>query len=111
VGGDQDPGFFTTISSNGTANPIIWAIGRPDRTKTAPVHLLAFNPDAGKSKNIITQLFKAIAGAWPNGPNANLVPVVANGQVFVASNKQLQIFGLLGGKAKKKYEKRTRIPM
>jgi hypothetical protein len=28
------------------------------------------------------------------------VPVVANGQVFVASNKQLQIFGLLGGKVK-----------
>jgi hypothetical protein len=36
------------------------------------------------------------AGNWPNlTGNANLVPVVANGQVFVASNKQLQIFGLL----------------
>ena len=30
------------------------------------------------------------------GGNENLVPVVANGQVFVASNKQLQIFGLTG---------------
>src|SRR5208282_3125780 len=43
------------------------------------------------------QLFKATAGIWPNlGGNANLVPVVANGQVFVASNQQLQIFGLTG---------------
>ena len=25
----QDPGFFTTISSNGNANPIIWALSRP----------------------------------------------------------------------------------
>ena len=31
-------------------------------------------------------LFKGTAGAWPNRTaNANLVPVVANGQVFVAS--------------------------
>jgi len=45
------------------------------------------------------------SGTWPNlSGNANLVPVVANGQVFVASYKQLQIFGLLpaSGKTKKK---------
>jgi hypothetical protein len=42
-------------------------------------------------------LFKGAAGTWPNlTGNANLVPVVANGQVLVASNKQLQIFGLRG---------------
>jgi hypothetical protein len=28
------------------------------------------------------------------GGNSNQVPVVANGKVYVASNKQLQIFGL-----------------
>jgi hypothetical protein len=28
------------------------------------------------------------------GGDSNQVPVVANGQVFVASNKQLRIFGL-----------------
>jgi hypothetical protein len=43
----------------------------------------------------MTQLFKGGADSWPNtGGNSNLVPVVANGQVYVASNKQLQIFGL-----------------
>ena len=30
------------------------------------------------------------------GGNANIVPVVANGRVYVASNKQLTIFGLGG---------------
>jgi hypothetical protein len=70
------------------------------RSKVAPLSLYAFNPDAGKKKQTIKQLFKAKAGAWPNlGGNANLVPVVANGQVFVASNKQLQIFGWGGTNA------------
>ncbi len=100
IGGEQDPGFFTTISSNGNASPIIWAVARPTNTKKAPISLVAFNPDAGKKQQTIRRLFTAKAGAWPNlGGNANLVPVVANGEVFVASNKQLQIFGLLGGKA------------
>jgi hypothetical protein len=103
IGGQQDPGFFTTISSNGTANPIIWALNRPLATAKAPLDLFVFNPDGGKNKNIIKQLFRGRAGFWPNlGGNSNLVPVVANGQVFVASNKVLQIFGLTGNQAKKK---------
>jgi hypothetical protein len=103
IGGQQDPGFFTTISSNGTANPIIWARARPINTGKATLSLYAFNPDGGKKKITVKQIFRMRAGAWPNlGGNANLVPVVANGQVFVASNKQLQIFGLIGPKASKK---------
>jgi hypothetical protein len=94
--GLQDPGFFTSISSNGTANPIIWALSRPTSNKNgAPISLYAFNPESGGSS--MKQLFQATAGAWPNtSGNANLVPVVANGLVFVASNQQLQIFGLTG---------------
>jgi hypothetical protein len=103
VAGSQDPGFFTTISSSGTASPIIWALSRPVNSGKAPLDLFAFNPDGGKTKNTIKQLFKAKAGFWPNlGGNSNLVPVVANGQVFVASNKVLEIFGLIGAKAAKK---------
>lgn len=46
-------------------------------------------------------LFQATAGSWVNlVNNANLVPVVANGEVFVASYQQLQIFGLLPPKNK-----------
>jgi hypothetical protein len=92
--GVQDPGFFTSISSNGTAGPIIWALSRPATNNNgAPISLYAFNPESGGST--MTQLFQATAGSWPNtGGNANLVPVVANGLVFVASNQQLQIFGL-----------------
>jgi hypothetical protein len=97
--GWQGGGFFTSISSNGNADPIIWAISRPPNTKAAPVYLYAFNPDTGKEGTTIEELTKLEAGAWPNlGGNSNLVPVVANGLVFVASNKQLKIFGLTAEK-------------
>jgi hypothetical protein len=100
-GSAQDPGFFTAISSNGSNTPIIWAISRPPNRAHAPVQLFALNPNG--SDGIARLLFKGTAGNWPYlGGNANLVPVVANGQVFVASYRQLRIFGLTGGKAQKK---------
>jgi hypothetical protein len=98
--GVQDPGFFTTISSNGTSNAIIWVVSRPINTQPATLRLYAFNPDSGST---MKQLFRGAAGLWPNlGGNSNLVPVVANGHVFVASNMQLKVFGLIGTPAKKK---------
>jgi hypothetical protein len=98
----QDPGFFTSVSSNGKASPIIWAVSRPTTNNNgAPISLFAFYPDSGGST--MKKLFEAPAGNWPNTTgNANLVPVVANGMVFVASNQQLQVFGLTGGKTKTK---------
>jgi len=93
IGGGQSGGFFTTISSSGTASPIIWALSRPFSAADPAINLFAFDPESGGGT--MTQIFKGKAGAWPNvGGNANLVPVVANGQVFVASYKQLQVFGL-----------------
>ena len=95
IGGGQDPGFFTSISSNGSTNPIIWALSRPSGSGNN-ISLFAFDPETGGST--LKQLFQASAGTWPYlGGNANLVPVVANGQVFVASYKQLSIFGLTNG--------------
>jgi hypothetical protein len=93
IGGGQDPGFFTSISSNGADNAIIWALSRPGSGSNPAIYLYAFNPDSGSN---METLFRAQAGEWPNfGGNSNLVPVVANGEVFVASHKQLQIFGLI----------------
>lgn len=95
----QDPGFFTSVSSNGTIpnTAIIWAVGRaacdPPSCATFHVTLFAFNATA--SAGSLPQLWAGVAGSWPNtGGNANIVPTVANGRVYVASNKQLQIFGL-----------------
>ena len=101
----QDPGFFTSVSSNGNAHPIIWAISRPTTTNSgAPIRLFAFSPESGNPMNT---LFETTAGNWPNTRgNANLVPVVANGLVFVASYQQLQIFGLTGRQSKTNTERK-----
>ncbi len=101
AGGIQDPGFFTSISSNGTASPIIWALSRPTGASGNPIYLFAFNPEV-PAGGTMGSLFRQQAGSWPNtGGNSNLVPVVANGEVFVASYAQLQIFGLKHGGKKK----------
>lgn len=100
IPGGQDPGFFTAVSSNGR-NPgaIIWAVARPQYVP-GDITLYAFTAEPTSGGQLNT-LFQAPAGTWTSGGgNANLVPVVANGQVFVASYAQLDIFGLLGSNAK-----------
>ena len=87
TGGDL--GFFTSVSSFGSANPIIWAVSHPDSQSV--VSLYAFN--ATSSGGTLATLFQAPAGTWPYGGNANIVPVVANGKIYVASYKKLMIFG------------------
>jgi len=97
----QNGGFFTSVSSNGNASPIIWALSRPVSQSPPSMVLYAFNPDAGGK--MMTTLFHGVAGLWPNqGGNSNLIPMIANGKVYVASNKQLRIFGLKAASTNKK---------
>jgi len=86
----QDGGNFTTISSNGTLadTAIIWTVRRPVDPNTHDVTLYAF--DAATGTTLLTQT----AGTWPQPGNANIVPVPVNGKVYVASYKQLAIFGI-----------------
>ena len=96
VTGAQTMGFFTSVSPNGqvAGTAVIWAVARPAKTGTPAVTLLAYNPSGGAT------LFSASAGPWPNPGNANLVAVVANGFVYVASYKQLAIFGMASAAAR-----------
>lgn len=85
----QDPGFFTTISSNGTQadTAVIWAVARPAGVN-APLALYAFGTKAN------APLFSEQFGSWPSpNANANIVPVVANGRVYAAAGNSLTIFG------------------
>jgi len=90
----QDGGFFTSISSNAnvTNTAIVWAVSRTSGLDNH-VTLYAFDPS-----NNLALLWSQLAGYWPNvGGNSNLVPSIVNGKVYVASNRQLSIFGLTGG--------------
>jgi hypothetical protein len=90
IANGEDGGFFTTVSSNGTASGtgVIWGVGRPIDQNHTTIDLYAFNADTGDL------LFDGIAGDWPHlGANCNTVPVVANGLAYVVSNQMLTIFG------------------
>jgi hypothetical protein len=92
----QSHGFFTSISSSGSNDAIIWAVSHPLSTTNTGVTLYAINaqPSAGK----LPILFNAVAGSWTHlTGDANIVPVVADGHVYVASDRGLSIFGLLNG--------------
>jgi outer membrane protein assembly factor BamB len=83
-------GFFTSVSSNGQVaeSAVVWAVQRPTK-KPPELTLWAFDGKDG------TKLAALPAGAWPHiGGAANTVPIVSNGQVYVASYKELKIFGL-----------------
>jgi hypothetical protein len=90
----HDGGFFTTVSSFGAEGAVIWALSENDKSSNDAIYLYAFSEKIDASGHL-TLLKRLQAGSWglPTG-NPNLVPVVANGRVFVASNRQLAIFGL-----------------
>ena len=81
-------------------------VGRPTGASKNPtaVTLYAFDARPSGSPSTFKQLFSATAGSWPNtGGDANLVPVVFDGKVYVASayldasgntRGQLNIFGI-----------------
>ena len=95
----QDPGFFTTVSCNGsgafgncTNTPIIWAVSRPLTTSSNGVDLYAFSGVAVNGKYDPLLFGPTKVGSWPSiGANANIVPTVANGLVYVAAWRSLTI--------------------
>ncbi len=109
---DQDPGFFTTISSNGTTadTAVIWAATRPSASNadSLGVYLQAIDPANGSAV-----IFAADAGDWPfaGNANANVVPVTANGHVFVATYQNLSIYGLAPVAAHKVFQRVKAPPM
>ena len=93
----QDHGFFTTVSclaphafGNCANTPIIWAVSRPT-SSTSGVALSAYSGLA--TSGSYQRLFGPVnVGPWPNiGGNANIVPTVSNGRVYVASWETLAI--------------------
>ena len=121
VASAQDPGFFTTVSCNGpgsfgtcTNMPIIWAVSHPVASCTSSPTACGVNLYAFQALKVLSTdpSYKPLlppinvngttcnclrVGLWPNiGGNANIVPTVSNGKVYVASNKNLTILAVGG---------------
>jgi hypothetical protein len=93
----DDGGVIPVVSSNGTTDgtAIVWFVEKPatssDHNPGTPVTLKAY-----AASNLNQALIAMPAGTWVHArnSNANVVPTISNGRVYVASNQQLQIFGL-----------------
>jgi outer membrane protein assembly factor BamB len=91
------PGASPAVSSFGTSNGIVWAVntnrnGTPNGGASAPARLFAYDATT------LTQLFSspAVAGAGAAGNAVKfVVPTVANGKVYVGTQAELSVFGLL----------------
>jgi hypothetical protein len=93
------PGATLAISANGSSNGILWAVQRFGIDQTGAGTVAPGILHAYDANNLATELYNSnqaaggrdgmdFAAKWA-------APLIANGKVFVASNSQLAIYGLL----------------
>jgi hypothetical protein len=84
------PGSTPSVSANGNANGIIWTI-----QNAQPAVLVAYD-----AENLSSELYNSSQAPGQRDQLTSgvkfAVPTVANGKVFVGSQKALSVFGLLG---------------
>jgi hypothetical protein len=89
------PGSTVSISSNGTSNGIVWAIEDPTGNPSggAPAVLHAYD-----ATNVATELYNSNQAGTRDVPGPAVkfaVPTVVNGKVYVGTQTELNIYGLL----------------
>jgi Chitobiase/beta-hexosaminidase C-terminal domain/Legume lectin domain len=88
------PGSTVAVSSDGTANGIVWAVQSDSYSTNGPAILRAY-----KAGNVSSLLYGSnlTSGRDQLGPAVKfVVPVVSNGKVYVGAQKEVDVFGLLG---------------
>jgi hypothetical protein len=82
------PGTTPTISANGVANGIVWAV---ENGNTAVLH-------AYDAANLATELYNSNQAANSRDQfsgNKFITPIVANGRVYIGTPNSVTVFGLL----------------
>ena len=99
IGWNSNETVLTPVNVHKTTFGIQHTVTLDEQADGQPLvvpHVRITAVNATPSKGTLPVLFQEAAGTWPNvRGNANLVPVVADGHVYVASHKQLRIFGLI----------------
>jgi hypothetical protein len=88
------PGSTPVVSANGTTNGIVWAVESDGFAAHSPAILRAY--DATNVSNLF-YASNLTAGRDNLGPAVKfVVPIVANGKVYVGTSGELDVFGLIG---------------
>jgi len=98
-------GATPSISANGTTGGVLWAVERPDALGVLPGKQAAVLY-AYDATNVTTPIY-ASSTALSQGvlrdrggcANKMAVPTIANGRVYVGTQNELDVFGLLGTSA------------
>ena len=91
-------GATPTVSSDNGENPIVWVVARQDLLGVSPGQTPAIFY-AYNGNNIATQLYNNTQNAERDQVscgNKFQVPTVFNGNVYVATQNEVEIFGLIG---------------
>lgn len=89
------PGATPVVSSNGTANGIVWAVTTDAYNTSGQAVLYAHS-----AANTGTTLFNSNTNAARDNPGVAtkfVIPVVTNGKVYVGTANFLSVYGLLNG--------------
>jgi hypothetical protein len=87
------PGATPSISANGTTQGIVWTIDSEAYPSSGPAVLQAHN-----ASNVATTLYSSATNATRDqaGPAVKFtVPTIANGNVYVGANGEVDFYGLL----------------
>lgn len=85
------PGATPVVSANGASNGIVWALETNGSGAPAVLH-------AYSAADVIIELYNSSENAARDNPGPAIkfsVPTVANGRVYVGSQYQVSVFGLL----------------
>jgi hypothetical protein len=89
------PGANPVISANGNTEGIVWTVETDAYTSAGPAVLMAHNASA-----VGTTLYSSNTNLTRDNPGNAVkfsVPTVVNGKVYVGSQSQLSVYGLLSG--------------
>ena len=87
------PGTTPSISSNQTKDGILWALDNGTYKKTSGAVLYAYDPS-----NLATEYYNSSQNSTRDNPGPAVkfqVPTIANGKVYVGTQTQLSVYGLL----------------